>query len=184
MAQQKTGVVERNRLVEAHLSLPLSIARQLQRSMPPGCDLDDFVSVGFMALIGAAARYDPGRVKFKTFAQYRIRGAMLDYARALSRELVRVWPVGVRGMGGVYDPRAGPEQLACASERLTLVAETLQSLPPNEQRVFGMRCRGRTLGEIAQELSLSSSQVRWLEQKAVRHLRRAVAAGGRGVREG
>ncbi len=43
---------------------------------------DDFISAGFLGLIEAAGRFDPSlSIDFKSFAFYRIRGAIIDYIR-------------------------------------------------------------------------------------------------------
>ncbi len=74
-------------------SLPFveALARRLAASMPHSIDLGDLVQDGVLGLIDAAHRFDAGRgIKFETFAERRVRGAMID---ALRRE---AWPRGVR----------------------------------------------------------------------------------------
>ena len=44
--------------------------------------MNDLVHVGIMGLLEALQRYRPGTVKVKTFAEYRIKGAMLDELRS------------------------------------------------------------------------------------------------------
>ena len=47
-------------------------------------DVEDLTSAGAMGLLSALKRYDPTRdIKFRTFAEYRIRGMMLDEIRAM-----------------------------------------------------------------------------------------------------
>ena len=59
------------------------IALKLSARLPSGFELDDLVQVGMIGLLEAIERFDPARgVKFKTFAEFRIRGAMLDELRA------------------------------------------------------------------------------------------------------
>jgi RNA polymerase sigma factor for flagellar operon FliA len=59
--------------------------------MPHSIDLGDLVQDGVLGLIDAANRFDEGRgIKFETFAERRVRGAMID---ALRRD---AWPRGVR----------------------------------------------------------------------------------------
>lgn len=51
---------------------------------PFSLDVEDLTSAGAMGLLSALKRYDPTRdVKFRTFAEYRIRGMMLDEIRAM-----------------------------------------------------------------------------------------------------
>jgi RNA polymerase sigma factor for flagellar operon FliA len=60
-------------------------------SMPNSIDVGDLVQDGVLGLIDAAHRFDEQRgIKFETFAERRVRGAMID---ALRRD---AWPRGVR----------------------------------------------------------------------------------------
>jgi RNA polymerase sigma factor for flagellar operon FliA len=68
-----------------------ALARRLAASMPHSIDIGDLVQDGVLGLIDAAQRFDQDRgIKFETFAERRVRGAMID---ALRRE---AWPRGVR----------------------------------------------------------------------------------------
>jgi RNA polymerase sigma factor FliA len=59
--------------------------------MPHSIELSDLVQDGMLGLIDAACRFDEARgIKFETFAERRVRGAMID---ALRRD---AWPRGVR----------------------------------------------------------------------------------------
>jgi RNA polymerase sigma factor FliA len=60
-------------------------------TMPNSIDIGDLVQDGMIGLIDAAHRFDEDRgIKFETFAERRVRGAMID---ALRRD---AWPRGVR----------------------------------------------------------------------------------------
>lgn len=77
---------EQERLVNAHLGWAKNHARKLiKTTFLPGCVLvDDLWAYGCLGLIDAAKRFDPERgVKFKTFAQYRVIGAMHDGLREM-----------------------------------------------------------------------------------------------------
>lgn len=77
--------------VLAALPFVEALARRLAASMPHSIDVGDLVQDGVMGLIDAARRFDAARgIKFETFAERRVRGAMID---ALRRE---AWPRGVR----------------------------------------------------------------------------------------
>lgn len=57
-------------------------AARLKMRIPPHIETDDLVNSGVVGLLGALDRYDDSRgIKFKTFAGFRIRGAMLDHLR-------------------------------------------------------------------------------------------------------
>jgi RNA polymerase sigma factor FliA len=74
-------------------SLPFveALARRMASSMPHSIDIGDLVQDGVIGLIDAANRFDEDRgIKFETFAERRVRGAMID---ALRKD---AWPRGVR----------------------------------------------------------------------------------------
>jgi RNA polymerase sigma factor for flagellar operon FliA len=60
------------------------IARRIHERLPVSVSLDDLVSTGVLGLIAAIDRYDSSHdVKLKTYAEYKIRGAILDSLRGL-----------------------------------------------------------------------------------------------------
>src|SRR5205814_2512334 len=59
-------------------------ARRIQERLPESISLDDLVSTGVLGLISAIDNFDPTHnVKLKTYAEYKIRGAILDSLRGL-----------------------------------------------------------------------------------------------------
>src|SRR5262249_12525838 len=80
-----------NRRIVAGLPFVEALARRMAASMPNSIDIGDLVQDGVLGLIDAAHRFDEERgIKFETFAERRVRGAMID---ALRRD---AWPRGVR----------------------------------------------------------------------------------------
>ena len=77
--------------ITAGLPFVEALARRMAASMPHSIDLRDLVQDGVIGLIDAAHRFDEKRgIKFETFAERRVRGAMID---ALRRD---AWPRGIR----------------------------------------------------------------------------------------
>jgi RNA polymerase sigma factor for flagellar operon FliA len=75
---------ERERLILEHLPQVRLIARRIHERLPDSVSLDDLVSTGTVGLIAAIDRFDPTHnVKLKTYAEYKIRGAILDSLRGL-----------------------------------------------------------------------------------------------------
>jgi len=73
-----------DQLVRDFLPIVRRIATELVLRNPAALDVEDLTSAGVMGLLSAMTRYDPSReTKFRTFAEYRIRGAMLDEIRAM-----------------------------------------------------------------------------------------------------
>ncbi|HVL68508.1 MAG TPA: FliA/WhiG family RNA polymerase sigma factor [Vicinamibacterales bacterium] len=89
---QRQPLASRHReRIAASLPFVESLARRVASSMPHSIELSDLVQDGMIGLIDAARRYDEARgIKFETFAERRVRGAMID---ALRRD---AWPRGVR----------------------------------------------------------------------------------------
>ena len=78
-------------LVVSRIPFVEQLARRVAATMPHSIDIGDLVQDGVIGLIDAARRFDEGRgIKFETFAERRVRGAMID---ALRKD---AWPRGVR----------------------------------------------------------------------------------------
>jgi RNA polymerase sigma factor FliA len=74
----------REQLILEHLPQVKLIARRIHERVPVSVSLDDLISTGILGLIAAIDRYDPSQdVKLKTYAEYKIRGAILDSLRDL-----------------------------------------------------------------------------------------------------
>jgi RNA polymerase sigma factor for flagellar operon FliA len=112
-----------------------SLARRVAASMPHSIELGDLVQDGMLGLIDAACRFDEGRgIKFETFAERRVRGAMID---ALRRD---AWPRGVRRQR---------RQLEAAREQLRRELGAEPSLADLAARVGSDEARlGRTIVRI------------------------------------
>lgn len=75
---------KRNELVLTYTPLIKYIATRLASRLPPQVSLDDLISCGIIGLIDAINKFDVSKnVQFKTYAEFRIKGAMLDELRAL-----------------------------------------------------------------------------------------------------
>ncbi|MBI3735023.1 FliA/WhiG family RNA polymerase sigma factor [Candidatus Sumerlaeota bacterium] len=60
------------------------IANRIAGRLPQHVEIDDLVESGIIGLIDALEKFDPShQIKFKTYAEFRIRGAILDELRAL-----------------------------------------------------------------------------------------------------
>jgi RNA polymerase sigma factor FliA len=75
---------ERDELILEHLPQIKYIAQRISTKLPSHVELNDLVSAGILGLLDAIEKFDPGRgVKFKTYAELRIKGAILDSLRNL-----------------------------------------------------------------------------------------------------
>jgi len=77
-----TDAVDGNDLVMQELSQVYYIAARIRERLPQQVDLEDLVSAGVIGLMEAVRSFDSSKnVQFKTFAKFRIRGAILDSLR-------------------------------------------------------------------------------------------------------
>jgi RNA polymerase sigma factor for flagellar operon FliA len=111
------------------------LARRVAATMPHSIDIGDLVQDGVIGLIDAANRFDEARgIKFETFAERRIRGAMID---ALRKD---AWPRGVRRQRRELE--AAREQLRRELGHEPSLADLATKLGSDEKRL------GRTIVRI------------------------------------
>lgn len=84
---------EQEQLLSEHMQTVRFVARSVHERLPQHVELEELLSAGTMGLMDAVRRYNPERrVQFRSYAQFRIRGAILDSLRAMDwgpRELRR-----------------------------------------------------------------------------------------------
>jgi RNA polymerase sigma factor for flagellar operon FliA len=74
---------QKDQLITEYAPLIKFIAQKIAVRLPSNIELDDLISAGVIGLMDAIDKYDPTRDnKFKTYAEFRIRGAILDELRA------------------------------------------------------------------------------------------------------
>jgi RNA polymerase sigma factor for flagellar operon FliA len=124
----------RDEILKRHLPLVKQVVQRLAVRKPPHIDIDDLVSWGIVGLLDAIKKYDPAKeASFPTYAQFRIRGAILDHVRSLD------WvPRSVR-------------QKATLLERTCHTLENSLGRPATEEEIAG--ALGLKLGEYQGLLS-------------------------------
>jgi RNA polymerase sigma factor FliA len=109
---------ERETLIMEHLAQVRLIARRIHERLPGHVSLEDLISNGTIGLISAIDNFDPNqKVKLKTYAEYRIRGAILD---------------GLRGLD--WAPR-GRRKLSRQIENAIIAAEQRLGRVPSEEEI-------------------------------------------------
>jgi RNA polymerase sigma factor for flagellar operon FliA len=74
----------KEQIILEHTPLIRYIVNRIAVRLPPHIDLDDLYSTGVIGLMDAIEKYDPGKnCKFKTYAEFRVKGAILDQLRSL-----------------------------------------------------------------------------------------------------
>src|ERR1700690_2044337 len=79
----KISAEQKDKLIMEYAPLIKFIAQKIAVRLPSNIELDDLISSGVIGLMDAIEKYDPTRDnKFKTYAEFRIRGGILDELRA------------------------------------------------------------------------------------------------------
>lgn len=125
---------ERERLILEHLPSVRWLALRVHEKIGGAVSLDDLISAGTIGLIQAVDAFDPGcNVKLKTFAEYRIRGAILD---------------SIRGLDGI--PAHKRKRLKEIESAILAVEHRLQRAPTEEEVAAELKI---SLAEYQESLS-------------------------------
>jgi RNA polymerase sigma factor for flagellar operon FliA len=82
--EQDHATAIREELILEHMPIVRSIARRIHKRLPAHVSGEDIYSAGVIGLLEAVDKFDPSKkVLFRTYAQCRIRGAILDSLRSL-----------------------------------------------------------------------------------------------------
>ncbi len=74
----------KEQIILEHTALIRYIVNRIAVRLPSHIDLDDLHNTGVIGLMDAIDKYDPEKnCKFKTYAEFRIKGAILDQLRSL-----------------------------------------------------------------------------------------------------
>ena len=143
---------ERDKLLLEHLPTVRYIARRIHERLPQHVDLEDLVSAGIVGLIDAFSKFDHAKkVQFKSYAQFRIRGAILDSLRTLDwspRELRR------KGRAVEEAIRAVTQRIGRAPSEQEIAAEMKLSLAEYQQLLGDLK--GLEIGSLHMERSEDS----------------------------
>ncbi len=82
-ADDMPETIDRNTVIERYAYLVNKVAYRLLARLPANIELDDLKSAGVIGLIDAAEKFDASKSNFRSYAEIRIRGAILDELRAL-----------------------------------------------------------------------------------------------------
>jgi RNA polymerase sigma factor for flagellar operon FliA len=71
-------------ILREHLPMVRFLALRIRERVPQQVEMEDLISAGVVGLMDALQKFDPRKkVQFRTYAQFRVRGAMLDSLRSL-----------------------------------------------------------------------------------------------------
>ncbi len=108
---------ERDALILEHLSQVNWIAARIHEKLPATVQLDDLISAGIVGLLAAIDHYDPSHnASLRTYAEYKIRGAILD---------------SIRGLDGIPSHRR--KYVKQVQEAISHAEQRLQRTPSDEE---------------------------------------------------
>jgi RNA polymerase sigma factor for flagellar operon FliA len=74
----------REQIIKDYVPLVKFVAHRVASRLPSHVELDDLIHSGILGLMDAIEKFEPSRnIKFKTYAELRIKGAILDGLREL-----------------------------------------------------------------------------------------------------
>ncbi|MEW6365899.1 MAG: FliA/WhiG family RNA polymerase sigma factor [Acidobacteriota bacterium] len=83
-AGKRMQVRDRDALVLDHIDVMKYVVNRISAHLPSHVDREDLIQAGLLGLLDAAEKYEPERgIKFGTYAEQRVRGAVLDYLRKI-----------------------------------------------------------------------------------------------------
>jgi RNA polymerase sigma factor FliA len=130
---------ERDDLILEHLPQIKYIAQRISTKLPSHVELNDLVSAGILGLLDAIEKFDQNRgVKFKTYAELRIKGCILDSLRNLdwaprslrkkSKDLERVYRELEQRLGGPATDKQVCEAMGISLEEFYALVDQIKGL--------------------------------------------------------
>jgi RNA polymerase sigma factor for flagellar operon FliA len=145
---------EQERVLLEHLPIVRFLARRIHERLPQHVDIEDLVSAGVVGLMDAFSKFDPTKkVQFRSYAQFRIRGAILDSLRTLDwspRELRR------KGRAVEEAVRVLTQRMGRAANEAEVAAEMKISLDEYQQLLGDLK--GLEIGTLHMERNEDSGE--------------------------
>ena len=160
-----------DRLIETFRSYSHAISAEVLRKYP-AVDRDDIVGAAELGLVEAANNFDPSRgVLFKTFAYYRIRGAIYDSLRKMgwfAKDAARL-----RFESGANEVLKDYADIAPTASSPEASAEELQDLTTSVVNCYFLSLTSMT--EELPESGVKSAEERYMDREISERLREALA---------
>src|SRR3989338_941158 len=161
--RRKFTLADKQALILEYTPLIRYIAQRIAVKLPPNVDIDDLISSGVIGLMDAIDKYDPKRDnQFKTYAEFRIRGAILDELRSQDwvprsiREKSKILDKAYRRLEQRHGRRASVRELSKelnmtleeVHDLMTQVASTCMIAIEDDVRQFPYQDRRTLLGML------------------------------------
>jgi RNA polymerase sigma factor FliA len=168
-------------IISEHTPLIRYIVSRIAVRLPSHIDLEKIFETGVEGLLYAIENFSPERnCRFKTYAEFRIKGAILDHLRSQDwvprsvrkkgRKLGRSYEEIERKLNYVDD--GGRDDDTESVEARCVIADVVASLPQKERLVLSLHYyEDFSMKEIAEILGVVGSRAREIHTKAVLRLR-------------
>ena len=169
------------------------VANRIAMRLPPHVEVDDLISVGVLGLMDAITKYDPTRgAKFKTYAEFRVRGAILDELRSMDwvprsvrqkasnvdavvKKLegkLRRKPEDEEALSQLKDIAPSPAEVAEQNELKTLIQQQLAGMDVAQREIVLLRdFHDLSYAEIAEVMEIRAGTVMSRLHRARKELR-------------
>lgn len=138
----------RDQIILQHLPQIKYIAQRISLGLPPNVEVDDLISAGVIGLLDALEKFDPAKgVQFKSYAEVRIRGAILDSLRALDwaprslrrkrKELEKSYARVEQRLGRAASDEEVAEELGLEIKEFHVLMDQLQGLNIGQFEIAG-----------------------------------------------
>jgi RNA polymerase sigma factor (sigma-70 family) len=141
--------------------IKIVVLRTLKEKNLTRLDVDSLISAGMLGYSQARTRFDPSRnVKFKTFAEYRIKGAVLDEVRKMIGDERAKNPRARRVEGFDYEMISDESQSSCHTESMIDMTRMLDdcNLMTRDLEIIHCRLEGYSIRELSVKFNFSESR--------------------------
>ena len=175
-ANERMQLATDTELTQAEREMVSYYAWNLARITPPNVTAEDLISEGYVGLMKARRRFDADRgVKFATYAQPAVRGAMLDYLRIMGRNRRVYWAetVALDDCAEQICQRESPEDAAVYRLSLEAIGYAACRLVPRQRQALRLRYEcGLTWDKVGEQMGITDARAWQLHRTAIAKLRK------------
>jgi RNA polymerase sigma factor FliA len=125
---------QRNDIILEYMPLVKFVAHRIASRLPKFIEISDLINAGVIGLIDAIEKFDPNReIKFKTYAETRIRGAILDDLRSMD-------PISRSQRSAQRTIKKTTAEIEQTNLRIATTCELAEKLEVSEDELEKMRC--------------------------------------------
>jgi RNA polymerase sigma factor for flagellar operon FliA len=178
----RVSLKERDRLIEKYAPMIKHLALRIAMRLPSHIELEDLINSGVIGLMDAIEKFDPEKgVRFETYAEFRIRGAILDELRAqdwVSRsvrqkanQLSRAYAELEQKLGRAATDEEAMAELGLEREAFYKLVDRVRSISLiNWDEITGREKLDGTTGEVPSDFWKGTDPFRDLNIRRVRQV--------------